>query len=251
MRKLWILVISAAIVGGVILVETYLSSLYPVTEYAPEGLPPLAVGVEHDYDFFKDGKLVGEYVFWVEKVGVYHGQTAYITRSLTSVVHQETAIELETVYIFNEDLSPLEYRLNVTLGEDRQSIVCLFEGWKVAASLETEDSLVERELELPVDTVLIDNNMLGHWELFFKSFEPVPGKRVKFTMFVPQILDMKPMELVVDRQRETLTLSGVAYECLVVRAPKLNLIFYLHDGDLLKLEESEQNLEITRRSLPG
>jgi len=249
LRKLWIVIIATAIVGGAALVDFYGSLLYPRTKYEPEGLPPLAVGVEREYDFFKDGERVGRYVFWVERIGPYKGQTAYFTRSLTFVVYHETVIKLETVYIFNENLAPLEYRLNATLGEDRESITCFFDGWKVDASLRMADRTVENKFDLPADTVLIDTNMLGHWELFLKSFNLVPSSRVKFTMFVPQALDATPMELVIDKEKETLTLNGVNYECQLVRVPDLNLTFYIYNGDLLKLEESEQQIEVV--AAPG
>jgi len=244
LRKLWIFGIAFAIVGGLFFIEFYISLRYPVTSYVSEGLPTLPVGVEHEYDFFKDGEKVGSYVFWVEEVGEHEGQAAYFTRSLTSVVYDDTVIELETVYIFNKDLNPLEYRLNATLGEEYQSILCLFDGWNVEASMEMEGNRVETEMELPVPTVLIDTNMLGHWDLLFKSFDLEAGKRVKFTMFVPQLLNTASMELIVDKGTKILTLNEIDYECQVVRASKLNLTFYLYNGDVLKLEESNQNIEI-------
>jgi len=246
LRKLWILVVAAAIFGGMALFEIYVSLLYPVTSYVPKGLPTLAVGVEHGYDFFKDGELVGSYVFWVERIAPYKGQTAYFTRSTTSVAYHETVIELETVYIFNENLNPLKYRLNATLSDDRQSIICLFEGWTVNTSLKMEEGGMEKVLEFPVNTVLVDNNMLGQWELLFKSFDLIPGKRVRVNIFIPQALDMRSMDLVVDRGKKTLKLNDIAFECQVVRAPDLNLFFYIHEGDLLKLEESVQNISISR-----
>lgn len=244
MRKLWIIGISVAIFGALFLMEFYTSLRFPVTSYEPEGLPTLPVGVEHEYDFLKDGERVGSYVFWIENVAEYEGKTAYFSRSTTSVVHDDKAIELETLYAFDEDLKPLEYRLNATLGDERQFIVCFFDGWNVSASIEMEDSRVENDLELPVDTVLIDTNMLGHWELLFKSFNLEAGKRISFNMFRPQILNTVPVEFIVDKGTKTLTLSGVAYECEVVRASDMNLTFYLHNGDVVKLEESKQNIEI-------
>ena len=244
MRKLWIIGVAAVIFGGLFFMEFYTSLRFPITNYVPRGLPPLSVGTEHDYDFFKDGEKVGSYVFWVEEIGDHEGQTSYFTRSLTSVVYDDTVIELETVYVFNGNLNPLEYRLNATLGEDHQYIVCLFEGWNVNASTEMEGSRVEREMELPVDTVLIDTNMLGHWDLLFKSFDLEVGKRIKFTMYVPQLLNTASVELLVDKGTKVLTLSEIDYECQVVRVSKLNLTFYLHNGDVLKLEESNQGIEI-------
>lgn len=248
MRKIWIIAIAAAVAGAFALIEISSSILYPVVKYEPKGLPPLQVGVERHYDFFKDGERVGQYVFWIEEEGSYGGRSAYSTRSLTSVVYRGTSIELESIYIFDEDLKPIEYRLNATLGADHQSIVALFDGWSVETSLKTEGNTVERELELPVNTVLIDTNMVGHWDIFLKSFEPAPGKRVAFNMYVPQILDATPMELMLDREERTLTLNGLSYKCHVIRIPDLNLLLYLSEGDLIQLEESEQNIVISLSS---
>lgn len=244
MRKLWIFGIAFAFVGGLFLMEFYTSLRFPVTSYVPTGLPPLPVVAERNYDFFKDGEKVGSYIFRVEEIGEYEGQPAYFTRSLTSVVSDDTLIELETVYIFNGNLNPLEYRLNATLGEEHQSIACVFDGWNVDASTEMKGRRVEREMELPVDTVLIDTNMIGHWDLFFKSFDPEAGKRVEFTMFVPQVLDTASMELIVDKVTKTLTINEVDYECQIVRVSKLDITLYLYNDDVLKLEESNKNIEI-------
>ena len=243
MRKLWIIGVAAAIFGVLFFMEFYTSLRFPVTKYVPMGLPPLPVA-ERNYDFFKDGEKVGSYIFRVEEVRDYEGQPAYFTSSLTSVVSDDTVIELETIYIFSVKLNPLEYRLNATIGEEHQSIACVFDGWNVYASTEMEGSRVEREMELPVDTVLIDTNMVGHWDFFFKSFDPGVGKRVGFTMFVPQALNTASMELIVDKGTKMLTINGVDYECQVVRVSKLDLTFYLHNDDVLKLEESNQNIVI-------
>ncbi len=243
MRKLWIIGVAAAIFGALFFMEFYTSLRFPVKKYVPTGLPPLPVA-EYEYDFFKDGEKVGSYVFRVDEVRDYEGQSAYLTSSTTSVVSYDTIIELETVYIFNLKLNPLEYRLNATIGEEHQTIVCVFDGWDVDASTEMEGSRVEREMELPVDTVLIDTNMLGHWDFFFKSFDPEVGKRVGFTMFVPQALNTASMELTVDKGTKTLTINGVDYECQVVRVSKLDLTFYIYNDSVLKLEESNQNIAI-------
>jgi len=243
LRKLWIIGIAAAIFGVLFFMEFYTSLRFPVTSYVPTGLPPLPVA-ERNYDFYKDGEKVGTYIFRVEEARDYEGQPAYFTSSTTSVVSDDTVIELETRYIFNVKLNPLEYSLNATIGEDHQSIACVFDGWNVDASTEMEGSRVERGMELPVDTVLIDTKMLGHWDLFFKSFNPEVGKRIGFTMYVPQALDTASMELTVDKETKTLTINEVDYECQVVSVSKLDLTFYIHNDDVLKLEESNQNIEI-------
>jgi hypothetical protein len=244
MRKLWVILISGAILGGVALFEIWSSIKFPTVKYAPESLPPLHIGVEQEYDYYKEGERVGAYMFWVED-DAYKGENIYFTRSRTSVEHGGTSVEIETVYIFDEDLTPVEYRLNATLGDDHQFITCIFNGWSVVASLNIEGSTVEEPSDLPEYTVLIDNFMLGHWDLFFKSFPVIPGKRIKFDAYIPQILNYKPLELITEYKPSTLNLNGVAYECQVVRAPQLNLVFYINEGNLIQMEETEKDIIIS------
>lgn len=248
MRKLWIIIILGAIFGGTVFFEIWRYVQYPIIEYSPVSLSSLPIGVEQEYDYFKEGERVGAYVFWVDEWEMYKVEKAYIIRSRTVVEHGSTGIELEAVYIFNENLVPIEYRLNVTLGEDRQVITCLFDGWNVNASLVMGDIVVNEPLELPEGTVLVDNFMLGHWDLFFKSFQPVSGKRFKFTAYIPQRLNYRVLELLADRKQRTLNLNGVDYECQVVRSPELNLVFYLSEGNLIQMEEIEQNIIISLTS---
>jgi len=246
LRKILFIAIVAILLGLTVLVEVYMTVLNPPEEYVTVGLPTLDIGVRNDYDFYKEGELVGNYSFWVEDFGSYEGQAAYYTRSLTTVLYEEAVIRLETVYIFNEDLNPLEYRLNASLGGKIQSIVCFFDGWAVDVLRESQDRSMENEVELAVNTVLLDNNMLGHWAFFFKSFDIESGKRMKFDMFVPQRLEAVEVILALGSGTEVLNLNGVEYECRVVRASDLNLAFYLHEGELLKLEELTQHVEISK-----
>ncbi|MCD6480363.1 hypothetical protein J7L65_06240 [Candidatus Bathyarchaeota archaeon] len=242
--RLWPWVIAFAIVASVaFLIEFYGSRLYPVTSYEAEVLPPLEVGMRHRFDIYKDEQLVGHYTFWIVDVEERDGCRVYVTRSRTTALYKGLNITIDTLYIFDELLNPIEYRLNATLGEEHQRILCLFNDSMVNASLWTKDQMMSREVKLSDDTVLIDTNMAGQWELFFNSFEFTPGRRVRFTMFIPQLMEKAKIDVILDRGRESINIGGVDYSCLVARAPDLNLIFYLYEGRLLKLEQTRDNFE--------
>lgn len=249
MRRLWPWIAAFAIVASVaFLIEFYGSRLYPLTHYEARFLPPLKVGLRHRYDIYKDDQLVGHYDFWVVDIEERDGDRIYITRSRTSALYRGVNITIETLYVFDEELNPIEYRLNATLGEEHQSLLCLFEGSMVNASLKLGDQVVERELELPEDTVLIDTNMASQWELFFSSFELTPGKRVRFTIFIPQLLAKAKIDVILERKKEEIIVRDVEYTCQVARAPDLNLVFYIYKGRLLKLEQTKENVEIVASS---
>lgn len=249
MKRFWPWIAAFALVATVaFLIEFYGSRLYPLVHYEPEKPSTLKVGLRNRYDIYKDAQLVGHYIFWVVDIEEREKRRIYITRSRTSALYKGVNITIETLYIFDEEFNPIEYRLNATLGEEHQSILCLFNESLINASLMLKDQVVEREIELPKNTVLIDTNMVSQWELFFNSFEFTPGKRVRFTMFIPQLLDKARIDVILERKREDITLRGVEYPCQVARAPDLHLVFYLYEGRLLKLEQTKENVEIIASS---
>lgn len=240
MRSLWIIIIVVAILGGTAAVEIWSYMQYKTVEYEPNRLPSLQIGVRHEYDYYSDSERVGYHVFWVEDRAQYNGEVAYFVMSNTSV-----GAVLETVYILNEELVPLEYRLNATMDGDRQTITCLFDGWSVDATMTMNEGVIEESSDLPEDTVLLDYFILGHWYLFFKSFTLAPGRRVTINTYIPRILNCKSIELLVNKKSSKLKLNGVEYECLIVRATELNLVFYLSDGDIIKMEDIEQDVTLS------
>jgi hypothetical protein len=108
---------------------------------------------------------------------------------------------------------------------------------------------VERSLELPENTALFDTFMPGHWDLFFKQFTLEPGKRVTVDAFIPQLLSHLSIVLASDKKAKTVSVEGVDYECMAVRVVELNLILYLHEGDLIQLEEPERGIVISLREI--
>ena len=247
LRTKWLTIIGIVILGAVILNEVYSYLVFPDINYNPKDLPTLQTGVSR-YDFFKDNARVGSYLFSVDKLGQFNGQTAYFTSSHTSVLTGNVTIKLDTFYVFNDKLKPLEYRLNATVGDDRNSIICLFDGNFVNATLETRNNTINRRVELPENTVLIDSYMIGHWDLFYKSFDLIPDKRFLFNVFVPQLLDKERMEIFVDKNPQTININGIDYVCQVVRGTEQNIVFYISKGSVLRFEDTDQNVQITMLS---
>jgi len=256
MRKIWIFALLVAIFGGVALFEYWTDLQYPLVDYEPGDLQNLQVGAVREYNYFIEGELAGNYSFWVETIGPYieagspfMGKAAYFTGSATSVEHEGAVAEIETDYVFGTDLAPFEYRLNASLGGNIELITCLYDGWNVEGKIESGGSVVEQSLELPEDTVLIDTFMVGHWDLFFKQFTLEPGKRVRIDAYVPQTLSYFTLELVSDKKEKTISIEGAEYECQVINVVELNLVLYLHEGDLIRLEKPDQEIVITERNI--
>jgi hypothetical protein len=203
--------------------------------------------VEKEYNYFKDHERVGSYSFSVGSRGTYKGTKAYFTRSRTSITYEEKSAEIESVYVFSEEFAPLEYRVNASLGGENQSLACFFEGLSVRGTFVLGDNVVEETTELPKGTVLIDYQMLGHWDFLLKSSPLEPGKRYEVNAYMPQALAHTSLELYAEEKEKTIEIGGAEYECSVVRATALNLVFYVHEGDIVQLEDTEQSIIISIR----
>ncbi len=257
MKKAWIIVLSAAIVGGVFAFEYWTSIQFPLVDYTPGDLPVLPVGIVREYDYVIEEEMAGTYRFWVEATGPYAVgaggsltmRAAYFARSLTSLEHEGVAAEIEMIYVFGTDMTPFEYRLNASLGDESERITCIFDGWNVEGKIEAGESTLEQSLELPEDTALFDTFMPGHWDLFFKQFTLEPGKRVRIDAYVPQTLSHFTLELVSDKKEKTINIDGEEYECRVINVVELNLVLYLHEGNLIRLEKPDQEVVITERNI--
>jgi len=201
--------------------------------------------LERGFDYFKDGERVGSQVYRVEGKDELGGETAYLVRSKTSLEYQNKSFEIENLYTFNERLNPLSYSLNATIAGEETSVVCVFEGWDVEENAVIQNTTLTKELSLEENTVLVDNNMAGHWELLFESFTPQPGTRVSLTMFVPQAVEVYPLELVVEKEPQAVAAGGSQYECTVVREVNLDLVFYLSGGHLIRYENQDQGVVLS------
>jgi hypothetical protein len=244
MRKIWIIALVGVILGGAALFEIWLSISYPLVEYRPSELPNLE-GLRREYIYFRLGEKVGTYSYWVETSEERAGCLVYSSGSRTSVEANGTDIELVTLYSFDEFLSPVEYRLNATLGGERQYIEDFFTAGEVVASSRVENTSIEVTKDLPEYPILLDSYMPGHWELLFKVFAPVRGKRFRINAFIPQMMDFTRLEIVTDKKPETLLLDDTTCECTVVRVPDLNLVFYTFGGDLVQMEDTGKEIKIS------
>ncbi len=247
MRRVLLVVIALAIIGGAAALEIWSSRQFPEIDFEPGSLPPLQVGVEKEYDYFKNENPAGSYVFWIESKELYRGETAYFTRSRTSIDYKYQLIELETYYVFDENLAPLEYRMNASIDGERRLVTCFFDGWSVEAALKLGEDAVEETEELPEGTVILEYYMLAHWDLLLKTFPPAPGKRFVVNAYIPQVLASKPIDVLTDPKPKTIRISGVEYECSVVRVPELNLELYHHDGEIIKFSDVGEAIVISIR----
>jgi hypothetical protein len=244
--KKWIYIAFFVIIGGLLTAEFLSTVLWPIIDYKPTGLPRLEVGTTYTYMYMKDDQQVGSYDYTVEKMEVVQGTVTYSVRSRTNISFQGKGFYLESLLRVSEAASPLSYSLNGTVAGDETQINCVFQGSKVNESVRLAGETSYTEVDIQPNTLLVDNNMPGHWELFFRSFNYEQGKRYKANIFSPQAGSVSPMELNFDTNLQTVTIDGKGYSCVQVRETNNDIYFYLYQGALIKYVNNPQGVALIR-----
>lgn len=243
MKRRWPLILGASILGVVILIEIFFYLAYPEVSYTPKAFYPIPG--EYRYELLKDNELVGSYTFRVLGPMLFNGTKAYLTESSTNIVYKNRTIEIDSYYIFNEKLKPLDYNLNISVEGVLYKIMCNFSESSVKALYKTQNESGLKEIDLPENTILLDVNMVGQWDLFFKSFDLTPNTRYSFTAFVPQFLEKMSMGIFVAGETQTVEVGGLKYDCKVVKGTEQNFVYYIYEGQVFRFEDHDQNFVMT------
>jgi len=244
--KKWVYIAFFVIIGGLLTTEFLSTVLWPIIDYKPIGLPRLEVGVTYTYRYMKDDQQVGSYEYTVEKMEIVSGMVTYNVRSRTNISYQDKSFYLESLFMVSEAPSPLSYSLNGTIAGDETQITCAFQGLKVKESARLKGETSYIEVDIQPNTLLADNNMPGHWELFFRSFSYEQGKRYKANVFSPQGGSVSLMEFNFDSNLKTVTIDGKSHGCIQVMETNNDLYFYLYQGSLIKYVNNPQGVVLIR-----
>jgi len=245
LEQKWVIVLIVVILGGTALIENYMSTTFPVVEYSSNGLPDLEVGKVRRYSFSRGGKVVGRYQWWVEKIEDYEGERAYFTWSLTNLTMDGRPLWIKSLYIHTPEFMPLEYRSNATLSDERREIICKFDSLNVNEEIVVDGESLSYNNSLSESTVLVDNNMLAHWDLLLKTFTPEHTQRTSINTFVPQSTTSYEIQLSRDKNTKTIKIGEVDYECTVVREGNWELDIYLYEGDIIRYHDNRNDVTIT------
>lgn len=242
MKKLYLAVGIITIIGASFLIDYVANSQYITEDLKITQTLNLEVGELHEFQYIKEGEIVGTFSYVIESTGNNY--------KMTSFIHATDAgktIDLEGIYVFNDYFKPVSYELKVVEGAGVTNIVSEFDETNVTTTVSYADDRVELVTELEsMDSLLIENLMPSYWDILFKATEFETGYRYLFNAFVPQAAKEFSFSLVVDNKPSTITVSGRSLECKVIRETQFELAFYLYEGELVQYEEINLDIVFTK-----
>ena len=231
-----------------------------VIDYTDEGIPSsaarrlkptLEVGAGGEYVFLKGETEFGSNSYEVVQKRNQDGGVVY---SLHSELHLDLAkvggagaLVLEADLIVDGSGSPLSYAVDAMVAGQKQTIRCSVEN-RLAKVVVVGGKQHQKELPLEENTVLLDNNMIGWFDLMYSTLPLKPGETFHIpalfpgnllTMLVTITVRPEPQEIVLESGRQTV------YVCDVAAFKQTDYV--TPEGVLVKIEIPTQDIEIVRQ----
>lgn len=222
-------------------IEYYTDQKIPEVDVSINTIPEYSTGVTSSFSFVRQGSEVGTYSYEVVKRGV-----GYTVMSETRVEFEEKKTNLQSNYTFGDKLNPLDYSLHIDSAGEVTEIVCTFTDNQAITTVNFENKTVDIDADLPDNVVLVENNMPGYWEILLQTVDLEPGKRNIIQVFVPQVANVFPVTLTVDKNPVNLDIDGEEYECQRIREVDLQYAFFLYEGLLLEFRDDAQDIRFQK-----
>ncbi|MBU6997779.1 MAG: hypothetical protein HXS41_02200 [Theionarchaea archaeon] len=198
----------------------------------------LEVGTSHTFEFLDDGVHVGYNHYSVVKQEQYNGMDAYFIESETEIESEEVTLHIEAMYIVDTSGRCLHYEFEGTIDGQLHTVTADFSEKSVQISASRPDANYSKTIELTVNTLCVDNNMIGMWDLMFSAVAIVPDKTFAANVFAPQPMEKGAIRASVGEIPSLMEAAGKSWSCytLTFSAPEGYVAYVTQEGQLIKLE---------------
>jgi hypothetical protein len=230
------------ILASTFLIEYYTNTRFPTQEIIISNVPELEIGRVHTFSYEHELELVGTYSYTItSKQG-----DLYTLVSSTDVTVEAGSIQLESSFVFDEQYKPEEYILTVDQDGDINEFEVSFTGGNVVSNVTFANETVTLSEEFPEGAYLVENNMPGFWEILLLSSDLDIGARYTAQVYIPQGGTLFELEFYVQNDPQTITVEGKQLSCTIIQESKLDLKFYLYNGEMVQMRNNDQDIIFTR-----
>ena len=242
MKRIHVVLGIVLILASTFAIEYYTKSRYPTTDLVMIGVPELQVGETNEYVCLKELNPVGTYRYTITD----KSDGIYSMESLTDVSIEGKRLLLSSSFTFDEDYNPINYQLMADQGGDTNEFEVTFTEGNVTSVVILGDQSITLSEEFPEGAIMVENNMPGFWEILLQSARFEQGKRYAAQAYIPQGGTMFDLEFYVSEGTRTITVDNVAMDCTLIQESTLSLSFYMYNGELVQMKDTNQDLIFQR-----
>jgi hypothetical protein len=241
-----VFILGAIILAGAIAVELYSNFTNSLIDYTPGSYTSLIIGAPQQFDYYKDGILLGTYTYTLNTQNNV-SSTFYTLETSVDLTYQGKPLRVDTAHRFLDEVSHVNYTVDVNIDGVKTNLECIFLGAKALIKTSSQGKNQTTTVTLPVNTVLIDNNNPAHWELLMKSFNAEAGKKYSINALVPQGAIVQKNEFSKATSHQFVNIDSKSYECVVAREPNYQITLYFYNGDLIQYKNDIDGIIIVKK----
>lgn len=223
-------------------VDIWANISYPTEDFQIR-TPIQSDGFSGTWEYFKDNIEVGTYSSRVSK----NEESSYQITSTTEVTYQGNSLQLESDFMFDDFLRPINYNLVATQKNEKTLIKTSFEGDRAITVVDSQGERTSIEETITEDTFLVDKTMLGHWEILLSSSNIERGKKYDVSIFVPQINSNVLTRILVEKRTKQIKIEENILECIVVQIDSFELTLFFYEGHLVRYQNDSENLVLNKK----
>lgn len=241
MKRIYVVAGVILILGATFAIEWYTNTRFPAEEVTRITLPELEIGETRTFSYTREMVNVGTHSYTVtSKDG-----DSYTLASSTDVTYEGNQLQLDCTFVFDEQYTPLDYRLKADQEGSISHINVTITGNQIISTVSFSNETAVLNDDYVEGVVFTENNMPGLWELLLLSSDMESGGRYKVDAYIPQGGTVFELEFYVSPNSKTINVGDEQLRCTLIQESTLDLRFYFYEGRLVQMRNDDQDLTFT------
>ena len=156
-------------------------------------------------------------------------------------------VSLDATLTVNDKAQPYIYSVTADVDSQKQTVEAKLKENTMHTVVVVGDKTHEKQIDLEPDTVLLANNMIGWFDLMYRTLPLETGASYNVNTYFPGNFLKLTITINVRAEMTTIEVGGKTYDVFVCDVPLLKEVDYVsEEGALVKIEVPAQKVEIER-----
>jgi hypothetical protein len=206
----------------------------------------LETNTTHTFEFHDSGVYIGYSSYTITKRELYNETDAYFIESTLDLKSDLAVIHIDASYIIDTFGRSLHYEFEATVNGESHIVTADFTADSVHIVASRPGEEYDKTITLAENTQLLDNNMMGQWDLAFSTAILEEGGTYGANVFAAQSMRKGSIKASIAEELVSVQAAGKTWQCfrLEFSSPLGYIAYVAEDGQLIKME-NESGIVVT------
>ncbi|MGD2249418.1 MAG: hypothetical protein PVF58_13500 [Candidatus Methanofastidiosia archaeon] len=201
----------------------------------------LQVGASHTFEIYDNGDYVGYNQYTVTDRSLYNEVEAYFITSKTEINNGSTNVLIDASYIVDTYGRSLHYEFQATINGESHVMNADKTEKGIHITGSRPQNSYDKIISAPDDTLWLDNNMIGQWDIMFSAITLEEGGSFTVSALAAQPMSQGVVRASIEEGMVSVEVADTTWECykVIFSLPEGYTAYVTTDGQLLKLEDGK------------